>query len=489
MASLPNSFNANKQLKEEFVSNLTGSSFIQIFFLLAVVPISMALRHSIHSCRPIDYCVTETSLKKDDNLSVASKSLWACIATIAVDFIIIFLPMILFFTVLAKWAIPGSILLFFLFFSIAAKRFFSSSNSEEGHRSLRTIISSYRVATMIMTCLCILAVDFRIFPRENAKTETYGTSVMDLGVGSFVVANAIVSRQARNVLSMNWKSALKSISPLIILGFGRLVTTAGVDYQVHVGEYGVHWNFFFTLAGVSILTSITNVPPKYCGILGSLILIGYQCWLNHGLNVYLLSNERGPDIISQNKEGFFSLFGYWGMYLLGVYLGYYLFFTNRSDAMMRSNTTTFVKVWLISLLLWLLTVLLDRYVERVSRRMCNLAYVTWVLALNLQDIVDSKCKYALMVHGDSSIADMLLGGLMISDYVPGSKISSLEVAFDRNLLASFILANMLTGMVNLSINTLFVSSTPALLILIVYALTLSMIVGTADFYGLRLKFW
>lgn len=29
----------------------------------------------------------------------------------------------------------------------------------------------------------------------------------------------------------------------------------------------------------------------------------------HGLNIYLLSNERGSDIISQNKEGFFSIFG------------------------------------------------------------------------------------------------------------------------------------------------------------------------------------
>ena len=36
----------------------------------------------------------------------------------------------------------------------------------------------------------------------------------------------------------------------------------------------MHWNFFFTLAAVSILTPIVNLPPQYCGILGSIILIG-----------------------------------------------------------------------------------------------------------------------------------------------------------------------------------------------------------------------
>ncbi|XP_052875427.1 uncharacterized protein At4g17910-like isoform X4 [Gossypium arboreum] len=153
----------------------------------------------------------------------------------------------------------------------------------EGPNASRASISSYRVVTMFITCLCILAVDFRIYPREYAKTETYVTSLIDLGVGSFVLMNAVTSRQARSTC----------------------------------------WNFFFTLAGVSILTSILNVPAEYSGILGSVILVGYQSWLTNGLNVYLLSNERGTDVISRNKEGIFSLFGKdnLGLYLMSHPIG------------------------------------------------------------------------------------------------------------------------------------------------------------------------
>ncbi|XP_038680142.1 uncharacterized protein At4g17910 isoform X3 [Tripterygium wilfordii] len=426
------SLNPNKLLKEEFVSNLNGSSMLEIAVLSTIVPGLMLLRHAISSYGITDI-KSKISSKKDDDVLVPSKNWLFYLATVTVDFIFIVLPMILFFSVLARWIYIFTIFLMILIFSTAAKRRYFSSHKEVGSIPLRENVSAYRVSMVIVTCLCILAVDFRIFPRRYAKTETYGTSLMDLGVGSFVVANSLVSRQARNLLSRNWKNAVQSTSPLLLLGFGRLLSTASVDYQVHVGEYGVHWNFFFTLAAVSILTSIINVRPRYSGIFGLVILIGY-----------------------------------WGMYLLGVQLGYYLFFgSNNHQTNLRSNNWARIRVWCLSLLFWLLTLLLDRHVERVSRRTCNLAYVTFVLAQNLQ----------------------VLAVLMLSDYVPGSKISTLEEAFNRNLLGSFLLANVLTGLVNLCVDTLFVPSLTSLFILLVYAYALSIITGIADFCGIRLKFW
>ena len=98
----------------------------------------------------------------------------------------------------------------------------------------------------LSTCVAILAVDFRIFPRRFAKTETYGTGLMDVGVGGFVLSNALVvpERAAR--------VALRRALPLLALGAATLAGKRGVDYWQHVSEYGVHWNFFFTLAGVAL---------------------------------------------------------------------------------------------------------------------------------------------------------------------------------------------------------------------------------------------
>ncbi|KAI5639547.1 hypothetical protein M9H77_00622 [Catharanthus roseus] len=454
MDSSGKSFNPHKHLKEQFVSNLKGSSMLEIFLLTTTLSVGnlfcflfLLIVFSI-----ADSTEKEASLKKNDDRVVVSESLRAYMAGIIV---------------LSEWiSLSLALVIFLLLISLAAKRL-GLFHQENGVISLRENVSSYRVSMMLLTCLCILAVDFKIYPRRYAKAETYGAGLMDLGVGSFVLANSFVSRQAQGVSKMSVRNAVRSSSPLILLGFARLIFTSGVDYQVHVGEYGVHWNFFFTLAAVAILTSLVNLPPKYCGILGILILAGYQYVLLHGLNEYLLSDERGTDIISLNKEGIFSIFGYWATYLVGVQLGSYLLFENHAGNTSRANKRAGIRVCILCLLFWSLTLFLDQFVEKVSRRMCNMTYVTLVLATNLQ----------------------VLAITMISGSIPGSKLSVLEEAFNQNLLGSFLLANVLTGLINLSIDTLFVSSTFALATLLVYALTLSLFVGSLHFYGIKLKFW
>jgi len=46
--------------------------------------------------------------------------------------------------------------------------------------------------------------------------------------------------------------SIKQAAPLLILGLLRVLTVKTADYHEHVSEYGVHWNFFFTLAVVQV---------------------------------------------------------------------------------------------------------------------------------------------------------------------------------------------------------------------------------------------
>lgn len=41
-------------------------------------------------------------------------------------------------------------------------------------------VTAFRAGVMLTTCIAILAVDFPVFPRRFAKTETFGTSVVSM---------------------------------------------------------------------------------------------------------------------------------------------------------------------------------------------------------------------------------------------------------------------------------------------------------------------
>lgn len=117
---------------------------------------------------------------------------------------------------------------------------------------------------------------------------------MDLGVGAFVFSSGVVSGRAYahhgaapNLLS-NFAKSLRSSLPLLTLGFIRLLATKSVNYQEHNSEYGLHWNFFFTLGFLPPFTAIAASLSTYIpfSVLGLSTAIGkYQ------LKSCLLLNE------------------------------------------------------------------------------------------------------------------------------------------------------------------------------------------------------
>nr|XP_024397388.1 uncharacterized protein At4g17910-like isoform X2 [Physcomitrium patens] len=436
-----------KRLKEEFVSNLEGTTMREIAAMSALFPAFLLLRQ----------CWPESSVLKPETGSSEEDSKSSMIRTkfwrsILLDFLVIVVPAVACLTVLADWLYTILPVTFgLLFLVLGSKRSQSSSiigtPVEKNRNATRKIyLSSYRFVMMLVTCMTILAIDFTVFPRRYGKTETYGTGLMDLGVGSFVVANALVSRQARNLPPSKYGGVLRNTSPLLLLGFIRLIVTKGVDYQEHVGEYGVHWNFFFTLAGVSLLTSLISIKSSWCGPLGITILAGY-----------------------------------WGLYLISVHLGYLLnskqtnvvqtispssnIETEKKAVTLRRGVV--VGIWVLDVFLWVLTVWADYFVERISRRTCNLSYVLFVLAQNFE------------VIGIFMLAEVL---------APLREIAILNV-FDRNMLPTFLLANLLTGLVNMSMYTIFVAPAKAVVVVMLYALTLVGLMGLVDVKKLKLKFW
>ncbi|KAG5592617.1 hypothetical protein H5410_043131 [Solanum commersonii] len=300
MDSPANTFNPNKRLKEESVSNLKGTSMMELFLLITTLSMLLFLRSVYSSSKK------ETLSKKDDNVNavVCKKNMGSYHASATLDVLCIVFPVILCLTL--------SVL--YLDFLFLRKR----------GSDLLGQISAYRVAMNFLTCICILAVDFKIFPRRYAKTETYGTGLMDIGVGLFIVANALVSRQAHVIAKMNLRNAISSTCPFIVLGFARIFFTSSVDYQwvvVRTTDCSdwQQWRLWFRMVVVggwwrSIMmgdnggkeTFVQHFSKKGKEKGRSLL---YEVILLLGLNEYLLSNERGHDIISQNKEGIFSIFG------------------------------------------------------------------------------------------------------------------------------------------------------------------------------------
>ncbi|TPX56896.1 hypothetical protein PhCBS80983_g04223 [Powellomyces hirtus] len=456
---------AKKKAKEEHVTGHAGTTPAECQLMLVVTMLSYALWKTIANRYP--------------SLLVPS------VASTAFDFLILAVPFLV--AVSTPWL--GETIAFLSFltavFAFVPRRpkgparkkqqLAETKATKPADRQHWPFLIAVRSTLQVVTAGMILMVDFQVFPRRYAKTETFGTSLMDLGVGMFIFTGGIVAGPRIQSSSMDRRSAFKNLNnsvrsciPVLVLGVLRMVVTKSVNYQEHVTEYGAHWNFFLTLGLIPIFISAVQLimPGINLAFLGGLVISVYTFVLEKmELQNYILTAPR-TGLVSMNREGICSFLGYLTIYLIAAAIGVRMN-THAQSGLQKQLPNMIGELSALALAFYGITHVLTDVVEiPVSRRMANISYASWVLG---------ACSAQVM---GTALVDLLFG----SHNVP-----ILFKAVNRNQLAVFLLANVLTGVINMSIDTLSVPDIAAVLIVGTYVLVVGAFAVILDSMNITLK--
>lgn len=333
--------------------------------------------------------------------------------------------------------------------------------------------------------------------------------------------------------------SLRASAPVAALGLVRLLTTKATQYAEHVGEYGVHWNFFLTVAVVGALAAAlppeATATPSRAGLLSAALLASHQALLSlTPVGAWVQAEARGPGWLSLNKEGVSSLPGYLALLLLGAAAGGTLRAACDDDGgddkedeeedgsaggKDRGGTTAnaalrrlFARAALGCAALWLLALLADARVERVSRRACNAAYALWVSALCASTLLacmagEAAAAFSAAAFSDADGVGPGGGGggggtprhrrrrRATTPPTPSDKtpplfaFAPLLCALNRNMLAVFLGANLLTGAANLLTDTLAAGDARARLTVALYLLAVGGGAAALDARGIDTTRW
>ncbi|KAF3921597.1 hypothetical protein AA313_de0205790 [Arthrobotrys entomopaga] len=334
---------------------------------------------------------------------------------------------------------------------------------------------------------------------------------MDLGVGSFVFANGVATARTflRDAylgqtapLLTRLKRSVRSSIALLTLGFVRLALTKTAEYHEHITEYGLHWNFFMTLGFIPPFMALFQgifAKSEFPELLAICTGAGYQLALfNHGVQNWVLLAER-TNVINANKEGIASFFGYLAIFLAGQATGMRILpaisqkSPNQQQQQQRNQTAAkhtssssripLFKPLLLQAIVWtILFQFSDNYKygmnSQVSRRLANMPYITWVAAFNCWQLLAFYLIEAVS-WGDPEVVK---GGASYEDRSP-----RLLRAFNRNGLIIFLVANLATGTINMTMNTIEAKSPVSMGTLFTYAIALSVIAVGLDLKNITIK--
>ncbi|XP_026820487.1 phosphatidylinositol-glycan biosynthesis class W protein-like [Rhopalosiphum maidis] len=433
-----------KELHREAMSNQTGSTLIEIYTSLFPLPIHIIV-------------FIWMSINTDHSKKLNSPTIWMFLF----EFITMVLPTVFNFTLFSDYSVV-QFLIYIIVFGIAFvwmllnHNYISSSTIKTKKNPYITV---YRFMLNTYTVFCILAVDFNVFPRRFAKTETYGHGVMDIGVGCYVCSNALLFNipNTRNI-SKNVFKVFKQVLPLLVLGISRTYFVTKADYHHYVFEYGVHWNFFMTLAFLKIINLFVLPFISTCclSIIATILVVIYEFALNFGLAEWIMSDAPRDTLFSANREGILSLIGYEAIFLYTLSMKSRLSFFMKKNHLLNSIFLLTVTSTL-SIALFLLTFIIS-YIFGVSRRLANAGYVYWVLSISSYLLFMS-----IMIENFLTVLLHKIGRL--GEF---NRISLIIDSVNDNLLFFFLFANVVTGIINMCMYTLVMNTVSSIIILFLY---------------------
>lgn len=334
-----------------------------------------------------------------------------------------------------------------------------------GSKGKLQFLSDYRAVMMCATTNAILAVDFPVFPRRFAKTETYGWSLMDVGVGSFLFANALVVGAREDHAGRPRAPLMRRVGPalpVLVIGLARTFAVKASDYHEHASEYGTHWNFFLTLAAVIVATELVSLPRSMWAWASIALAGAYQLLLSvTGLEGWVVGPTPRDSLVAANREGIVSTIGYLAIFYAGA----------KAGEVARSASSRRWWAILVGCLAGYAALDSLSQVLPASRRLANPTYAAFVAVYNLQQLA---CFALIATH--------------VASPRPGDEGKDLVEATNRSALFTFLLANVLTGLVNMVVPTIDTSGAPAIAILGLYT---AVVYGVAHHFhsrGITIKF-
>lgn len=173
----------------------------------------------------------------------------------------------------------------------------------------------------------------------------------------------------------------------------------------------------------------------------SVIIAVHEAFLQYGLADYVMSDTvKRNSFLSSNREGIYSTPGFVAIYILCMFVGksVRLKSINSSNFLIKLRYLTFAAIFTWSLLIYC------NFITGIARVTCNIGYVCWILAL----VVTMSCVYIIFF-------DMILDTLsplnfkVVHGPMSESRLPLLVEAINYNGLVFFILANLMTGAVNI----------------------------------------